>query len=234
MIRSRRLLSIPLTTLSVLFASVILFGGTAHAESLAPVPLSEGTKIVQQQESEMEEKAKTLTLTDQEIAQLQQKKTELAQTLENEKKLIEELKVKIAEKKRVAAIRAEEQARLASYQTVRENQSYIPPTKRYAGNSSGNTYVAGQCTWHVKNMKPELPNLLGNANMWFYNARAQGWPTGYVARAGAAAQTKSGMHVAYVLEVYGNGTMLISEMNISGPYSQRNAVVPQSNYLYIY
>ena len=53
-------------------------------------------------------------------------------------------------------------------------------------------------------------------------------------RAGAAAQTKAGMHVAYVLEVYGNGTMLISEMNFAGPYSQRNAVVNQSDYLYVY
>lgn len=232
MTRSKRLLSLPLTTLVALFASVILFGGTAHAESMAPVPLSEGNKIVQQQMTEMEEKAKILTLTDQEITQLNQKKINLAQTLENEKKLIEELKAKIAEKRRVAAIRAEEQARLASYTTVKENASYKSPTGR--GSVAGNTYTAGQCTWHVKNMKPELPNNLGNADTWFYRAQAQGLAVGYEARAGAAAQTKGRMHVSYVLEVYGNGTMLISEMNYAGPYSQRNAVVPQSNYLYIY
>lgn len=230
--RSRRLLKSPLLALSVLFTSVILFGGTASAQSVTPVPLSEGNKIVQQQVLEMEEKSKTLSLTDQEIATLQAKKAELAQTLENEKKLIEELKVKIAEKKRVAAIRAEEQARLASYTTVRENLTYRSPTGR--GSVAGNTYTAGQCTWHVKNMKPELPNNLGNADTWFYRAQAQGMAVGYEARAGAAAQTKGQMHVSYVLEVYGNGTMLISEMNYAGPYSQRNVVVPQSNYLYIY
>lgn len=230
--RYRRLVKSPLLALSVLFTSVILFGGTANAQSVTPVPLSEGNKIVQQQVLEMEEKSKTLTLTDQEIATLQQKKAELAKTLENEKKLIEELKVKIAEKKRIAAIRAEEQARLASYQTVRENLTYRSPTGR--GITAGNTYTAGQCTWHVKNMKPELPNNLGNADTWFARAQAQGMAVGYTARAGAAAQTKGRMHVSYVLEVYGNGTMLISEMNYAGPYSQRNAVVSQSNYLYIY
>lgn len=230
--RYRRLVKSPLLALSVLFTSVILFGGTANAQSVTPVPLSEGNKIVQQQVLEMEEKSKTLTLTDQEVKDLTAKKAELAATLENEKKLIEELKVKIAEKKRVAAIRAEEQARLASYQTVKENLTYRSPTGR--GQTAGNTYTAGQCTWHVKNMKPELPNNLGNADTWFYRAQAQGMAVGYEARAGAAAQTKAGMHVAYVLEVYSNGTMLISEMNYAGPYSQRNAVVSQSAYLYIY
>lgn len=212
------------------FALVFVLGGTAHAEA----PLSENELRIQQHAQLMQEKSQTLEATTQELEQLETKKQELVKTLEEEKKLIEELKVKIAEKKRVAAIRAEEQARLAAYTTVKENQTYVPPTKRYAGNSAGNTYTAGQCTWHVKNMKPELPNMLGNADMWFYNAQRQGWPTGYEARAGAAAQTKTGMHVVYVLEVYGNGTMLISEMNYAGPYSQRTAVVNQSNYLYLY
>lgn len=237
MYRSKRLLSLPLTTLSVLFASVILFGGTASAESMSPVPLREGDKIVQQHSVEMEQKATTLQTTAQEIQALEKKKQELAQTLESEKKLIEELKAKIAEKKRIEAIRVEEQARLAAYvaPTLTQSPYYTPPTNRYAGNSSGNTYTAGQCTWHVKNLKPELPNGLGNADQWFYNAQSQGWPVGYEARAGAAAQTRGSMHVSYVLEVYGDGTMLISEMNYNWtPYAQRTAVVSQSNYLYIY
>ena len=172
-----------------------------------------------------------LEATSKELVELEEKKQELSKALESEKKLIEDLKEKIAEKKRIEAIRAEEKARLGAF-VQPPAPSYKPI--RYAGNSAGNSYTAGQCTWHVKNLKPELPNFLGNADRWFYSAQAQGWPVGYEARAGAAAQTKTGMHVAYVLEVYKNGTMLISEMNFAGAYSQRNAVVNQSDYLYIY
>ncbi len=213
------------------FVMVVMFSGSASAQS--PAPLSENEQRIQEHSQMMQKKAFVLETTSKELEELEQKKTELAKTLEAEKKLIEELKAKIAEKKRIEAIRAEEEARLAAF-VQPSAPSYSPPTKRYAGNSAGNSYMAGQCTWHVKNLKPELPNMLGNADTWFYNARAQGWPTGYEARAGAAAQTKVGMHVTYVLEVYGNETMLISEMNYAGPYSQRTKVVNQNDYLYLY
>ena len=215
-------------------------GGVAHAET----PLSKNEERIQQHSQEVESKNATLQMTAQEIQDLEKKKQELAQTLDNEKKTIEELKKKIEEKKareaeraRQVAIATQEQAQRASYVApqVEPVRAYKPPQKRYASNSAGNTYYAGQCTWHVKNLKPELPNMLGNADRWFYNAKAQGWPVGYEARAGAAGQTKRGMHVVYVLEVYGNGTMLISEMNYNWtPYAQRTIVVNQANYLYIY
>lgn len=225
---------------SILLSLVIAvtFSGSANAQS--PAPLSENEQRIQQHSQEMEQKAEILQLTDKELAELEAKKQELVKVLEAEKKLIEELKAKIAEKKRLEAIRAEEekerarQRELATISPEVTQASYTPPTKRYAANSAGNTYYAGQCTWHVKNLKPELPNMLGNADMWFYNAQRQGWPVGYTAQAGAAAQKKVGMHVAYVMEVYGNGTMLISEMNYAGPYSQRTAVVNQDDYLYVY
>lgn len=216
---------IKLLVLSLLISASI--GGSAHAAA----PLSENELKIQTHAQAMQEKEKTLNLTDQELTALEQKKTNLAKQLEDEKKAIETLKAKIAEKKRQDAIRAEEQARLDAF--VQPSAPAYKPA-RYAGNSAGNSYTAGQCTWHVKNMKPELPNFLGNADRWFYSAQAQGWPVGYTAQAGAAAQTKAGMHVAYVVEVYGNGTMLISEMNYAGPYSQRQAVVNQNDYLYIY
>lgn len=235
--RLRRVSGLLLTTLSVFFASVFFLGSAVSAQSLVEVrPLSHNETIILQQSQAVEEKSTTLQSTIDELQILEEKKEALAKQLEAEKQKIEELKAKIAEKRRIEAIQAEERARLAAYvePEVTRAPYYTPPTKRYAGNSAGNSYTAGQCTWHVKNMKPELPNFLGNADTWFSNARAQGWPTGYEARAGAAAQTKVGMHVVYVLEVYGNGTMLISEMNFAGPYSQRNAVVNQSDYLYIY
>ena len=216
---------------SILLSLVIAvaFSGSANAQS--PAPLSENEQRIQQHSQMMQEKAMILETTSNELLELEQKKQELAKTLEAEKKLIEELRAKIAEKKRIEAIRAEEKARLAAF-VQPPAPSYKPI--RYAGNSAGNSYTAGQCTWHVKNLKPELPNFLGNADRWFASAQAQGWAVGYEARAGAAAQTKVGMHVVYVLEVYGNGTMLISEMNFAGPYSQRTAIVSQGNYLYIY
>jgi len=216
---------IKLLVLSLLVSVTI--GGSASAAA----PLSENELKIQTHAQEMQQKAETLQNEAKELDALEQKKTDLAKQLEDEKKAIEDLKAKIAEKKRIDAINAEEKARLAAF--VQPAAPAYKPA-RWAGNSAGNTYYAGQCTWHVKNMKPELPNMLGNADQWFYTAQAQGWPVGYTAQAGAAAQTKVGMHVAYVLEVYGNGRMLISEMNFAGPYSQRTIEVNQNDYLYIY
>lgn len=108
-----------------------------------------------------------------------------------------------------------------------------PRVQRAAATS--NLYEAGQCTWHVKNLKPELPNRLGNADKWYANAKARGLSTGTVAKAGAAAPRKTGMHVVYVLEVYANGTMLVSEMNYNYvPHSQRTAIKNQADFYYIY
>lgn len=98
-----------------------------------------------------------------------------------------------------------------------------------------NLYEVGQCTWHVKNLKPELPNRLGNADKWYANAQARGLATGTVARPGAAAPRKTGMHVVYVREVYANGTMLVDEMNYNYiPHSQRTAIKNQADFYYIY
>src|SRR5690606_39734143 len=62
-----------------------------------------------------------------------------------------------------------------------------------AGNSSGNTYYYGYCTWYAKSKRPDLPNNLGNANTWVARAAAQGFATGSTPRAGAIGQ--QGMHV---------------------------------------
>ncbi len=77
------------------------------------------------------------------------------------------------------------------------------------GSSAGNTYGYGWCTWYAKQMRPDLPNNLGNGGQWVANARAQGIPTGAVPRAGAIAE-QSG-HVAYVEAVNGD-QVTVSEM----------------------
>lgn len=102
------------------------------------------------------------------------------------------------------------------------------------GSSSGNLYAAGNCTWHVKSLRPDLPNNLGNANTWAARAAAQGIPTGSTPRVGAAAQFKGRMHVAYVTAVNGDGTVTISEMNYRNLYEVTSRVVPASALTYIY
>jgi surface antigen len=98
---------------------------------------------------------------------------------------------------------------------------------------SSNLYEAGQCTWLVKNMRPDIPNDWGNAATWVYFARINGWATGYTPRVGAVGQ--SGNHVVYVLAVYGNGTILIREMNYDYvAFHQRDIIMPAANYTYIY
>lgn len=97
---------------------------------------------------------------------------------------------------------------------------------------AGNTYEAGQCVWHVKNLKPEIPNGWGSAYQWLYNAQASGWSTGSTPKAGAVGVR--GNHVVYVLKVKGS-QVLISEMNYDWiPYHQREIWKPASTYSYIY
>lgn len=110
------------------------------------------------------------------------------------------------------------------------------PTSRIIprGAVSGNTYTYGYCTWYVKNRRPDLPNNLGNADTWYYRAKAQGIPTGLTPRVGAAAQVKGQMHVAYVEAVHGDGTITISEMNVEGWNVVSSKQVRASNYYYIY
>jgi surface antigen len=100
------------------------------------------------------------------------------------------------------------------------------------GSSDGNRYVAGYCTWYVKNRRPDLPNNLGNAISWVSRAAAQGIPTGSTPQVGAVGQ--QGNHVVYVESVNGDGTVTISDMNWSGLYVKTVRTVPASNFRYIY
>jgi surface antigen len=100
------------------------------------------------------------------------------------------------------------------------------------GSSTGNLYTPGYCTWYVKNMRPDLPNNLGNADTWVARAAAQGLPTGSTPRVGAAGQR--GMHVVYVESVNAGGTVTISEMNHQGLYIRTVRTLPASYFTYIY
>lgn len=100
------------------------------------------------------------------------------------------------------------------------------------GSVAGNGYVAGYCTWYVKNRRPDLPNNLGNASSWVSRAAAQGIATGSTPRVGAVGQ--HGNHVVYVESVNDDGTVTISEMNHKGLYVQTTRTLSASYFSYIY
>lgn len=99
---------------------------------------------------------------------------------------------------------------------------------------AGNNYTWGNCTWFVANVRA-VPMGLGNANTWFYRAKAWGFATGSEPRVGAVAVSTRGYygHVAYVLEVKGD-LILVREMNVRGLGRVSEAWYSSSNYLYIY
>lgn len=226
--RSRRLSKLPLLALSVLFTSVILFGGTANAQSMQPMPLSEAEKLIQQQSQEVEQKNTILLTASQEIQTLEQKKLTLLTQLEQETKSIEELKQKVEEKRAAAE---------AERKRVEALKNMFVHVNRYAGNSAGNLYAPGNCTWYVKSMRPDLPNNLGNANTWYANAAAMGWNVGLTPKKGAVATTTAGAlgHVAYVIGVSLDGQQVtIREMNYRGLYSMNTRTVHYTEFKYIY
>jgi surface antigen len=98
--------------------------------------------------------------------------------------------------------------------------------------SAGNGYVAGYCTWYVKNKRPDLPNNLGNASTWVSRAAAQGIATGSTPAVGAVGQR--GNHVVYVESVNDDGTVTISEMNHKGLYVTTTRTLPADYFRYIY
>lgn len=124
---------------------------------------------------------------------------------------------------------ASAQAQVQSDSTVTQRTR---PARQPRGSSAGNTYYYGYCTWYAKNMRPDLPNNLGNADTWVARAAAQGIPTGSKPRVGAIGQ--QGMHVVYVQKVHANGTATISEMNYAGFATISTRTVPASTFYYIY
>jgi surface antigen/LysM repeat protein len=83
--------------------------------------------------------------------------------------------------------------------------------------AGGGYYPFGQCTWYV-NSRRAAP-WGGNAWQWFGRARAYGRPEGPTPRVGAIMVTWESPywgHVAYVEQVYGDGSWLVSEMNYYG------------------
>ncbi len=76
-----------------------------------------------------------------------------------------------------------------------------------------NGYDFGYCTWYVASQIP-VPSNWGNASSWAFYARASGWNVSQAPAVGAIAQKGGGEgHVAIVIGVNPDGSVLIKDMN---------------------
>ena len=103
----------------------------------------------------------------------------------------------------------------------------------------GGPYGAGQCTQWAWYKRQDLPNMLGNASSWAYNAAAAGFVVNRVPGPGAIFQTASGWagHVGYVESVNADGSIVVTEMNYGIPYRVIRSTIPASavgNFNYIH
>lgn len=106
----------------------------------------------------------------------------------------------------------------------------------------GTNYPFGQCTWYVNTRRPAPWG--GNAWQWYGRAKAWGRPVGPTPRVGAIMVTWESPywgHVAYVEQVYPDGSWLVSEMNYNnngggwGRVSYRHVVpgtIPLIGFIY--
>ncbi|MCP8862527.1 coiled-coil domain-containing protein [Latilactobacillus curvatus] len=109
---------------------------------------------------------------------------------------------------------------------------------KVAGNSAGNSYAWGQCTWYVKSVAPWAGNNWGNGAQWGASAAAAGFTVNHIPAAGAIVSFAGGQmvgswaadgtygHVAYVQSYdAAAGTITITQggmgfSNPAGPNTQ--------------
>lgn len=105
--------------------------------------------------------------------------------------------------------------------------------------SGSNTYPARQCTWYVKEKRPDIGNYWGNAGEWIQSAQRSGFPTGGTPIQRAIAVWSPQQvgndygHVAYVEAVLGDGRITVSEYNWE-PLSPTTRTVSARGLRFIY
>lgn len=215
--------------LLVLFFMLVVFsGGKAYALDPISSPLRSNEPVIQQQSELVDQKSDELSNASLQIQTLESKKQTLAQQLDDIKQQVTDLNQQLSDKK--AAAQAE-QARVEALKNM------FVHINVYAGDSSGNLYAFGNCTWYVKSRRPDIPNNLGNANTWYATAQLEGWNVGTAPKKGAVGTTTAGWagHVVYVEGVSLDGlTVTVSEMNYTGFDMIDERTVPASDFLYIY
>lgn len=135
----------------------------------------------------------------------------------------------------VAAMPVASTAAPAPTQQVTPGAQPVAAARSAAAPTAGgaNAYTWGECTWYVKNMRPDIGSYWGNAGYsWISEARAAGFATGSAPQAGAIAV--EGGHVAYVQSASG-GMVSISEMNYAGGVGRVHyRTVSAGEFQYIY
>lgn len=131
--------------------------------------------------------------------------------------------------------------------TVKVVASSRGSTPYYANFAFGNSaiygyngYVPGYCTWYVANKRIQigrpLPANLGNASTWD-NYAPQGWNRTPAYGAAVVTKESGAGHVAFVEQVYDDGSVLISEMNRRRRYEITSRVLSPAeaaSYKYIH
>jgi surface antigen len=123
--------------------------------------------------------------------------------------------------------------------TILSNDStgqMLPPIAMAPDYTYANDYDRGQCTWYVAGRR-RVPNSWGNADNWYYAARASGWSTGTIPAVGAIATTSAGYygHVALVERISSDYQQVyVSEMNYIGVGIKSFRWAPANSFKYIY
>ena len=113
----------------------------------------------------------------------------------------------------------------------RDTNPNEPVTQTYPRSSTGgNLYYRGYCTWYVKNVRPDIPNNMGDASSWYYNYPGA---KGSTPRVGAVAWTKAYSHVSIVISLT-KESVTVREMNYKGFGVISTRTAPISEFLYLY
>ncbi|HAQ2133614.1 TPA: CHAP domain-containing protein [Enterococcus faecium] len=118
------------------------------------------------------------------------------------------------------------------FEKYKDKMKPLPTNKEMKDGWSGNSYALGNCTWYVYNRMKQfgknLYPLMGNAKQWVYNyVQTPGASLVSSPKRGDVAIFTNGTagssvlygHVAVVEYVNSDGSFVISEMNVRGPYT---------------
>lgn len=202
--------------------------GTANAQS--EIDLSKPVFY-----SKTNQEIKNLDITFEEKNTLFVSKKEMLEKIASENKIIDAEKRSLDEQvKSIKSEIADLQQKIADKKKFESDRKV--PNGRAANDSQGNLYAPGNCTYYVKEKRPDLSNSLGNANQWYSRAQSLGYKVGNMAKEGAVGTTTKGYygHVVYVEKWLGDGKILVSEMNASGLWSVQTREADESEFLYIY
>lgn len=226
---------------SVLVALIFITGVLALVPADQTSALSRGpsgtvkTNVFESPLEENEQKIKQLETTFEVKEGLIENKAEDVKSVESETDKAERLKAELAAE--VAKNKAEIESLKEQIRLKKEREAAIAAAKAPVvtrGFVPGNGYVPGQCTWYVKNKRPDIGNYWGNADRWIYSAQADGFSIGDRPKIGAIAQAKGRMHVAYVEDVSGD-MVTVTEMNYNFiPFNMNTRTVHYSEFTYIY